>query len=538
MTETTKIILLGTGISSTVLSIILSKNGIQNILIDKGCHPRFAVGESTIPQTSSLFRLLAKRYEVPELENLSSFDRCQAVTQNCGVKKNFGFVYHKPNIEKPVSYHQTPTPHDELHLFRQDTDAYLLHVAIRYGAKVVQNCTVTDLEFTDDEVLVNTSHGRFKGAYIVDGTGYNSQIANMLDLRETPTRLSAHSRSIFTHMIDVPHFDDCLDKQEDPVMPIPLHQGTLHHIFKEGWLWVIPFNNYDGANNALCSVGLQLDPRMVDKTNGVSPEEEFFNFIKKYPAIEKQFKNAKSVREWVSTSRLQYSSKHSAGHRFFLMSHASGFLDPLFSRGICNTLEVVNLLAGALINADKNDDYVSSEFKKIDEFQQNVIDFNDGLVDSSYISFRSPELWDCMWRVWGLVAIYGTFRVLRCAIKYEVDGDSTVFNDLLETRFPGAVTSNSQVWDLYSKTVNTMRKVESNEITEDEAIRNLHTLIENNSELAPSVFPFSDFTKKWTVPSALDMEGVLLWVTKTAPQEIRDEYFDYDPLLLSKLNQN
>ncbi len=534
----TKIIILGTGISSTILSTILSKHGVENILIDKTCHPRFAIGESTIPQTSALFRLLALRYNIPEFEHLSSFRRCKEITQNCGIKRNFGFVYHKEGIENPVSYNQTPLPHDEIHLFRQDTDAYLLHLAIHYGAKVYQNCSIKDLEINASEVILKTSHGIFHGNYIVDGTGYGSQIAGMRDLREVPTRLKAHSRSVFTHMIDVMHFDECLDKEKNPSMPIPLYQGTLHHIFKEGWLWVIPFNNYDGAINPLCSVGLQLDPRIIEKPNDISPEEEFFSFIKKYPAIERQFRNAKSVREWVSTSRLQYSSKSSVGERFFLMSHASGFLDPLFSRGICNTLEVVNLLASALIKADKQNDYCGPEFEKIEQFQQGVIDFNDDLVNSSYISFRDPALWNCFWRIWGLIALYGTFRVTRCNLKYEVSGDDSIFNDLLDTKYPGAITSNADVWNLLNDAVSIMSKVETGQLTNEEAIKRFQLLFREHDKLAPSIFPFSDLSRKWTKPTVSENLKLLQWAKSGAPQSVRDEYFDYNTLLLSKLSDS
>ena len=64
--------ILGSGLSGSMLATILGKKGISVVLIDGGQHPRFAVGESTIPHTSLLISLLAEKYDLPELEHLHS----------------------------------------------------------------------------------------------------------------------------------------------------------------------------------------------------------------------------------------------------------------------------------------------------------------------------------------------------------------------------------------------------------------------------------------------------------------------------------
>ena len=47
-----------------------------------------------------------------------------------------------------------------------------------------------------------------KARYLVDGTGYKSVVADRYGLRENPTRLKHHSRTLFTHMVDVPPFEE------------------------------------------------------------------------------------------------------------------------------------------------------------------------------------------------------------------------------------------------------------------------------------------------------------------------------------------
>ena len=122
----------------------------------------------------------------------------------------------------------------------------------------------------------------------------------------------------------------------------------MHHLIERGWFWIIPFDSHKRSKNPLCSVGLTFDERLYPRPKDMTPEEEFNHYLDQYPAVKRQFEGASKVREWVSTDRIQYSSKQTIGHRWCLMSHAAGFLDPLFSRGLSNTFEVVDALVGRL----------------------------------------------------------------------------------------------------------------------------------------------------------------------------------------------
>jgi hypothetical protein len=100
------------------------------------------------------------------------------------------------------------------------------------------------------------------------------------------------------------------------------------------------------------------------------------------------------VRDWVSTGRLQFTSTRCFGDRFGLLSHAAGFIDPLFSRGLSNTVEVNGALATTLLAALDDDDLSAERFSAVEQLQQNLIDGNDKLVSASYSSFRDFELWN------------------------------------------------------------------------------------------------------------------------------------------------
>jgi len=167
-------------------------------------------------------------------------------------------------------------------------------------------------------------------------------------------------------------------------LPISYHKGTLHHCFERGWFWVIPFNNNPLSTNPIISVGLTIDPRRYPKPD-ISAEQEFNEFLNRYPSVTEQFKDAKAVRPWVSTGRLQYSSKQTVGHRYCLMSHASGFIDPLFSRGMFKTVEIIQALIDPLLEALNTDNFDDEAFLSVDRQQQKILNYNDDLVNCSFI---------------------------------------------------------------------------------------------------------------------------------------------------------
>ncbi len=413
--------ILGNGLSGSLLATILGKQGASVVLIDGEQHPRFAVGESTIPHTSLLISLLAEKYDLPELDDLVDANGlAKKVCSSCGIKRHFGYVYHRPGqTYDPTEGLQFGTSaRDENHWFRQDIDAYLHNLAIHYGAVSRQKTKVVAVEIDTSGVKLQTSAGdEIRARYLVDATGFRSILADRFDLRENPTRLKHHSRTLFTHMVDVPPFDEA----HNP-LPISYHAGTLHHCFERGWFWVIPFNNNPLSTNPTISVGLTIDPRRYPKPK-TSAEHEFNEFLQRYPSVAEQFQDAKAVRPWVSTDRLQYSSKKTTGYRYCLMSHASGFVDPLFSRGMFNTVEIIDALLDPLLDALKTDNFDEEPFRAIDAQQQLILDYNDNLVNGSFISWDDFDLWNAWLRVFGLGTFLAEFHLMNGMSDYTRTGD-------------------------------------------------------------------------------------------------------------------
>ena len=408
--------IIGSGIGGSTLATVLARQGLKVIVFEGNTHPRFTIGESMILETSEAMRALAEFYDVPELAWFSSENFYSYIGTSHGVKRHFSFLHHeegqKQNVEHSLQAVIPRLPYGhEIHIQRQDSDYLLTSIAVSYGVTVLQNTKIQDIHVSPESVEVVTAKGTpYRANYVIDAGGMNSLLANKSGWRHRDC--ITYSRTIYTHMIDVPCFNNTGASQAAYHFPYPVSQGTLHHIFKGGWLWVIPFNNHPQATNPLCSIGLQLDPRIYPQRNDLSPEAEFYEFIERFPSIKAQLKDAKPVRDWMRVERLQYSAHHIVGDRYALLAHAAGFIDPLYSKGLYVTHASIFLMADLLIKAKQTGDYSATAFAPLETMTLNYINMHDRLVASSFKSWSNYKLWNVYSVLWLLGAYLEYVRLV------------------------------------------------------------------------------------------------------------------------------
>ncbi|WP_433889043.1 NAD(P)/FAD-dependent oxidoreductase [Streptomyces sp. CA-111067] len=520
--------ILGSGIAGSMLGAILAQGGASVLLIDADSHPKFAIGESTIPYTLVTLRTIAERYNVPEIKTLATFTNCSKIIgPSFGVKKHFAFMlHHEGRGQDPKETNQFSTPgllHEASHLYRQDTDAYLFHAAVHYGCDARQNFRVADVDFDDaGATLTGTNGEEYRARYVVDASGFRSPLAAKFDLREEPSRFKHHSRSLWTHMTGVTPTDDLFKgRAKADVPPVPWYEGTVHHMIPRGWFWTIGFDNHPSSRNPLCSVGLTLDERKYPKDRSLTPAEEFAAIAERYPDIARQYAGAVPARGWTSTERLQYSSKRTVGDRWCLLSHAAGFIDPLFSRGLSNTAEAINALAWRLLRAFKDDDFSAERFDFVDRLQQGLLDYNDELVNAAYISFEDYDLWSAVFRIWAWGSNAGTFRLQEALTRFLKDGREDHFLDLEEASNLGFYWPDHAGYrKLFDEMVAKTDAYEAGQISAGQAADDLYDSL-READFVPKHFGFAERDQRFLNPTPKTLFKTVRWARKEADPVVR-----------------
>jgi len=287
------------------------------------------------------------------------------------------------------------------HLFRQDTGShYFFNVAAEYGCTTRQNWRVSDLDFDDDGVTVTGQNGEvLRAKYLIDASGYRSLPAEKL----RPAGEAGPLRAPLALAVHTLHRNQAVRRRlPPPGEPPPADTVAQRHAAPPDRARLVldhPVRQHQGVEEPAVQRRPHFRRAHLPKPADMTPDEEFNHYLDMYPAVKRQFAGAKRVREWASTDRLQYSSKHSVGYRWCLMSHAAGFIDPLYSRGLSNTFEVVHALCSRLLEALADDDFAMERFEYVDRLERGLLQYNDDVVNSSFVSFSHFRLWNAVFRV-------------------------------------------------------------------------------------------------------------------------------------------
>ncbi|MGF0318045.1 NAD(P)/FAD-dependent oxidoreductase [Nocardia fluminea] len=525
--------IIGSGIGGSVMAAILARNGVRVAIFEGAGHPRFAIGESTVPETTLGLCILAARYGVPELADVAGFSSVQRnITSSCGVKRNFSWAYHHDGEEFDSSectqFPALSAPlGPDVHYFRQDIDSWAYQVALSYGADGFNHTQITGVDFADDGVTLSTANrGDFHADFVLDAGGMNSLLGQELDLRVDPPTYQTRTRTLFSHFVDVEPFDRVAAPASEHKMPQPFNQGTLHHLFKGGWVWVIPFDNHPHSTNKLCSIGITIDIDQYPIDEDLSPTEEFWKHVNRFPTFARQMRDAQSVRPIIRTNRVQFQSRQVVGDRWALLPHASDFIDPLTSSGLSITMMAINSMADRLISASHDGDYSAARFKYVERWIKKSFEYYDKLVGYAYVSFDSFELWNAWFRVWTLNTLYGSNGLMEVLFAHDNTGDPEVFNRLEMAPFRGLQgQDNEKSAQMFATACAAMEDYKQKEITTQVACDRIFKAL-SDSELVPPTWKLLDPAERSPAPSltTFPMVKVLFWGRFRSPDHVRGQY--------------
>lgn len=395
------IAILGAGFGGSLTAMLLQRSGFRVVLIDRGRHPRFAIGESSTPIANAQLAALADQYDLPRLRPLAKYGSWQRQYPYlvCGVKRGFSYFSHQPH--QPFQYRSdhanqllvaasSNDEHADTHWLRSDVDAFFAEEAAVEGVEYVDECEVVPEPQLDHWRLSSPAlGGAVRAAFVIDASGEAGTLARVLGIANDIDHLKTHSRAIYCHVAGLKKWEDLLIASGGDVVehPFPCDAAALHQFLDEGWMWQLRFNN------GITSVGFALDATAPAPLQ-LSPTEEWGSLLIRYPSLAAQFEKAIVVQPpggLRRTGRLQRCAAQMVGRTWAMLPNTAGFIDPLHSTGIAHSLCGLERLVRILIRHGPSP-AAYDDLQSHAALQRKEIELIDRLVSGCYLARRDFRL--------------------------------------------------------------------------------------------------------------------------------------------------
>jgi FADH2 O2-dependent halogenase len=206
--------IIGSGFAGALTALALRQLGRRVVLLERGRHPRFAIGESTTPLTNLLLEEFADRYDLPAIRPFSKWGTWQRERAEVasGLKRGFTFLFHRtgePFADDPERTRQlmvAASPNDEVadtHWYRPDFDHALVNEALAAGAVYFDETTLSAAHATPEGMSLDaTRHGRrlsVHAGFVVDASGPRGFLVNALGSGGVTPRWLPPTQGLYTH---------------------------------------------------------------------------------------------------------------------------------------------------------------------------------------------------------------------------------------------------------------------------------------------------------------------------------------------------
>jgi len=359
-----EVVIVGSGFAGSLLARILAVQGYDVVLLERGTHPRFAIGESSTPLANLSLQRLATRYGMADCYNLATHGRWLAHFPEIGRGLKRGFTYYRHHPDQPFANRGfdserllvAASPHDSLsdsHWLRADVDHHFVRQAIAVGVDYRDRVDLTSADVAPDAVRVSgTRNGapfELRANFLIDASGPSGFLARQLSIPSGLEKTETRSALVFSHFDGVRLMKDVVPGM--PEGPYPDDWAAVHHVIDEGWMYSLRFD--DGVTSA----GFLLTPTGIAslKSSATSDATTLWHaMIRRYPTLETAFAEATPLMPVSFLPAIQHRLTRAAGERWAMMPHAYAFVDPLFSTGIAWGLRAVERLALAFESAAPN----------------------------------------------------------------------------------------------------------------------------------------------------------------------------------------
>lgn len=359
MSDAFDLAILGSGFGGSLLAMIARRLGLSVLLLERGTHPRFAIGESTSPLANLLLEELSQQYGLPRLFPFTTYGTWKRAYPDVtvGLKRGFSYYFHapgkpfEPDPERTRQLLVAASPYDEVadtHWYRAEFDWFLVREAQTLGVEYVDRVAIDALCREGEITRLSGRRAErdvtYRARFVVDATGPRGALSRLLGLPEGEFETLPATQGLFSHFTGVRLFAPIVGNGgETP--PYPPDDAALHHLFDGGWTWVLRFENGITSAGFAIQEWLARDLRLEEK------EAAWERFLERFPSIREQFADASPVLPFVHAPRLSYRCRRLTGRGWALLPSAAAFIDPFFSTGFPLTLLGIHRLGRALQEA-------------------------------------------------------------------------------------------------------------------------------------------------------------------------------------------
>jgi flavin-dependent dehydrogenase len=299
------VLVIGGGPAGSTISALLAERGRDVVLLEKETHPRFHIGESLLPLNMPLFDRLGVGQEI----------------RSIGMPKygaEFVSQWHDRSVHVDFANAWDRSFPSTYQVRRSEFDRILFRNAARKGAKTLEGCRVTGVDFHPDGAVVTARQEdgreqRWQTRFVADASGRDTFLANRLGIkRRNPKHNSA---ALFGHFSGARR------------LPGKIEGNISLFWFEHGWFWFIPLS--DGAT----SIGAVCSPQYM-KSRKTDPRQFLLDTIALCPALAERLCDASLVSPVTATGNYSYMAGHPSGRNYLLLGDAFAFVDPVFSTGV------------------------------------------------------------------------------------------------------------------------------------------------------------------------------------------------------------
>src|SRR5690242_3259396 len=421
------IIIAGAGFAGSLTALLLQKSGLKVGLLEKGKHPRFAIGESSTPVADMILRKLSQQYDLPWLYDFSRYGSWQKAHPEiiCGLKRGFSFFKHQPGKEFFTDEDHinellvAASANDEVsdtNWLRSDFDNFLVTQVKESGIDYFELTEIIDAKRNEKwelQILRSDEKDKIYCSFFIDATGSGALAEKLFGIESSSDDFLTNSFAVFSHFNHVPHWMQILKQRQIPVDDFPFDPdwSALHHILDEGWMWMLRFND------ERTSIGFVLDGSK-GFNKAASAEEMWNNILEKYPSVKFIVADVAlhpQPGKIIKTGRLQRKLSTCYGEGWAALPHSVGFTDPLFSSGIAHSLSGIEKLLEIITHHWENEELF---YEHLQQYQKKVfaeLKLIDCLIAGCYRSMHCFELFTA----WSMLYFAATIAHEQRRIKKE-----------------------------------------------------------------------------------------------------------------------